>query len=123
MSGGILGPSRGPAKRWWRVAEADAFLPALDRLFDSFEAAVAGHGRHPGRGGDPRILAHGVVGVLVEHGVVVRDLGQRLVDFPARAADGREVLLCRIGTEPRIGWWHEPSSGFAGRRSLDDPPW
>lgn len=106
------------------MSDAESFLPALDRLLDSVDAATSRRARRPGHGADPRVLAHGVVLVLAEHGVVVRDLSRRLVDFPARAGDGREVLLCRIGSEPRIGWWHEPSDGFAGRRSLDDdPPW
>jgi hypothetical protein len=105
------------------VADADAFLPALDRLFDSVEEGIE---RHRGQvaGADPRLLLHGLVTVLGEQGVVVRDLQRRLVDFPGRGPNGEVVLWCRVENEPRIEWWHEPETGFAGRRSLaDDPPW
>jgi hypothetical protein len=113
-----------PPRRSWRPADADAALPALDRLFDSVMAAVDRGRRTDGTGADPRVLLHGLVAVLDEDCVLVRDVERRLIDFPALAADGHEILLCRIGTEPSIAWWHDPESGFAGRRSLaDDPPW
>lgn len=116
-------PVPGPDRRSWDVADAEAFLPALDRLLDSVDEAV---GRAPDRvdGADPRLVLHGLIAVLNEEGVLVRDLERRLVDFPAFGPDGERVLLCRIGAEPRIEWWHDPESGFAGRRRLDDdPPW
>ena len=34
--------------------------------------------------------------------------------------DGREVYLCWEEGEPEIAFWHEPETGFAGRRPLAD---
>ena len=49
--------------------------------------------------------------------LVLRDADSGLIDFPSRR-DGREVFLCwRLG-EDRVGHWHGPDSGFAGRRPL-----
>jgi len=54
---------------------------------------------------------------LSEQGIVLRDPETGLVDFPTRR-DGREVFLCwRLGEE-RVGYWHGPEGGFAGRRPL-----
>src|SRR5262245_22480949 len=50
-----------------------------------------------------------------ELGVQVKDLDIGLCDFVARR-EGRDVLLCwRLG-EKRVGFWHELTTGFAGRR-------
>jgi hypothetical protein len=54
---------------------------------------------------------------LHELGVLVKDLDEGLVDFPA-LRDGEEVLLCwRLG-EDEIAFWHTLEDGFAGRRPL-----
>jgi len=51
-------------------------------------------------------------------GCEVKDLEMGLVDFPA-LRKGRPVYLCwRLG-EPRVGYWHELETGFAGRRPID----
>ena len=56
---------------------------------------------------------------LGELGVVVKDLDTGLVDFLA-LRDDRPIYLCwRLG-EPRIAWWHEIETGFAGRMPLDE---
>ena len=64
--------------------------------------------------------AAGVVSCVEELqalGVLVKDLDQGLVDFPARRGDD-EVLLCwRLG-EDEVGFWHGRDEGFAGRRPL-----
>ncbi|HEX6491219.1 MAG TPA: DUF2203 domain-containing protein [Gaiellaceae bacterium] len=50
-------------------------------------------------------------------GVLVKDLDQGLVDFPARRGED-EVLLCwRLGEE-KVAFWHGRDDGFAGRRPL-----
>ena len=52
-------------------------------------------------------------------GVTLRDIQSGLVDFPALVS-GRQVWLCwRLG-EGEIEWWHELSTGIAGRRALAD---
>ena len=54
---------------------------------------------------------------LQELGLLVKDLDQGLVDFPALRGD-EEVLLCwRLG-EDEVGFWHGADEGFAGRKSL-----
>ena len=50
-------------------------------------------------------------------GIQIKDLDSGLLDFPAEI-DGGPALLCwRVG-EDRIGFWHSPEDGFAGRRPL-----
>jgi hypothetical protein len=52
-----------------------------------------------------------------ELGVTLREIETGLVDFPA-LVNGRQVWLCwRLG-EGDVGWWHELSDGFGGRRPL-----
>ena len=54
---------------------------------------------------------------LQELGVLVKDLDQGLVDFPALRG-GDEVLLCwRVG-EDAVAHWHGVEEGFAGRKPL-----
>jgi hypothetical protein len=53
-----------------------------------------------------------------EIGVVVKDLDQGLLDFPA-VLDGRTVLLCWKLGEKEIGFWHSTEEGFAGRKPVD----
>jgi hypothetical protein len=51
--------------------------------------------------------------------VTLRDIETGLVDFPALVS-GRQVWLCwRLG-EDDVAWWHELSTGIAGRRPLSD---
>lgn len=51
--------------------------------------------------------------------ITLRDIETGLVDFPALAS-GRPIWLCwRLG-EGDIGWWHEVTEGFSGRRALID---
>jgi hypothetical protein len=54
---------------------------------------------------------------IYEHGVVVKDLGAGLLDFPA-SRDGELVYLCWRMGEDRVAFWHTPASGFAGRQPL-----
>ena len=50
-------------------------------------------------------------------GVLVKDLDEGLVDFPALRG-GEEVLLCwRLG-EGEVAFWHSVEDGFAGRKPL-----
>jgi hypothetical protein len=52
-------------------------------------------------------------------GVLIKDLDQGLLDFPARLGD-EEVLLCwRLGEE-RVAYYHGIEEGFAGRKPLED---
>ncbi len=54
---------------------------------------------------------------VTDLGILVRDLGRGLVDFPSRR-EGREVYLCWLRGEERLDYWHETNVGFAGRQPL-----
>jgi len=57
------------------------------------------------------------VRTVLTQGVLIKDLDQGLIDFPAER-DGRVVMLCwRLGEES-ISYWHEYDGGFPGRRPL-----
>ena len=75
----------------------------VDRLQERIEAEAA------------EIVA--CVEALQALGVLVKDLDEGLVDFPALRGD-EEVLLCwRLG-EDEVAFWHSIEDGFAGRRPL-----
>ena len=50
--------------------------------------------------------------------VLIKDINQGLLDFPA-LKDGREVYLCWQYGEGEIAFWHEIEAGFAGRQAID----
>lgn len=50
-------------------------------------------------------------------GCEVKDPDAGLVDFCAER-EGQVVYLCWRKGEPRIGFWHTPEDGFAGRRPI-----
>ena len=54
---------------------------------------------------------------IAGRGIIVRDLGRGLVDFPSYR-EGREVHLCWLRGEERISYWHETDAGFGGRQRL-----
>jgi hypothetical protein len=120
-------------ERSFTVAEADAELDELRirlprlrdarrRLIESsrrIEEAVAADGG--GVAGGEWFRAQEVIRTevtyLAERGILLKDPETGLVDFPADR-EGRTVYLCwRLG-EDRVGWYHEVTSGFAGRRPL-----
>jgi hypothetical protein len=75
-------------------------------------------GGWPGRDAAGATIAlQRVVAELQAADIVVRDLVQGLVDFPA-VRDGEEIYLCWLVDEPEIEHWHELDAGFAGRRRL-----
>ena len=121
--------------RWWTVAEANAVLPRVTEAVTRAQAAAAGIGGRaaalsatsPGNGharpaGEEAAAFHDVVLELEEEGIVLRDVRQGLVDFPAQASNGRGYWLCWIVGEPEVAWWHWPEDGFAGRTPIVNPP-
>lgn len=54
---------------------------------------------------------------IVQRGILVRDVGRGLVDFPSVRA-GQEVYLCWLRGEPEIAFWHETNRGFDHRQPL-----
>ena len=53
-------------------------------------------------------------------GVEVKSREQGLLDFPTEV-DGVASYWCWQVGEPGIEWWHPRSTGFAGRRLIDEP--
>jgi hypothetical protein len=51
-------------------------------------------------------------------GVLVKDLGTGLLDFPA-LKDGQEIYLCWKYGEADIQFWHEIEAGYEGRQKID----
>ncbi|MGH2721992.1 MAG: DUF2203 domain-containing protein [Actinomycetota bacterium] len=113
--------------------EANALLPELTDVLIALREAyadVAGHAEAvrsstPGNGGsahaqawaDSRRSLDGKLAWLRSRGIQLKDLERGLVDFPS-VRDGRPVLLCWLLGEPSVDFWHELSTGFAGRRPL-----
>jgi len=55
---------------------------------------------------------------LYELGIQIKDYSRGLIDFPS-VRNGQVILLCwQLGEGERIEWWHEPETGFAGRKPL-----
>ena len=81
---------------------------------------IRGNGHAPG--GEEVSELQRAIEELTGEGIVLRDIDNGLVDFPARTASGRLYLLCWLVDEPEVAWWHWPDTGFAGRRPLSDPP-
>ncbi len=121
-------------ERWWTVAEANA---ALDRVGGTVEAArrAAQRVRQETAGAGQRIRSNGhgslpvdltpiqtAIDELAADGIVLRDVDQGLIDFPARTAAGRAYWLCWVVGEPEVAWWHWPEDGFAGRAPIADLP-
>jgi hypothetical protein len=129
----VIDPDDPP--RWWTVEEANAVLGDVAAAVARAQAAAAGiseragavaavaptngHGR-PASGATAAF--HDVVAELERDGIVLRDVRQGLVDFPARAPSGRGYWLCWLVGEPEVAWWHWPEDGFAGRTPLAEPP-
>jgi hypothetical protein len=124
-------------ERHYSLEEATALLPRVRELLATLRRARAQLGDAEARaaleeagqangGGQPgKVVSEGFLELreamleFREREVVLRDLDRGLVDFPA-LRDGDEVYLCWEEGEPEIGFWHDPESGFGGRRPLDD---
>ena len=122
-------------ERHWTVREANAALsylgPRIDELrgfldqVNSSEAVdgLARAAAEAGGGWPGAVAADAAVRLdmglreLQALDIVVRDLEQGLIDFPA-LKDGEEIYLCWLREEPSVTHYHHPESGFAGRRPL-----
>ena len=58
-----------------------------------------------------------VVREISQRGIIVRDIGRLLVDFPS-LREGREIYLCWVRGELEIGFWHETDTGFSNRQPI-----
>ncbi len=126
--------------RTWTLEEATAALPQVRELVRRARTLAARAKRSSPRtllnggastnGHGPSRVGPGVEGAelratveeLEALGIVVRDPGRGLIDFPARSPTGRDYLLCWLEGEDAIEWWHWLDAGFAGRTPLTQPP-
>ena len=110
--------------RSWTVDEARAYLPRLRELVGLIDAALV-PGPEPGTRALPAGSEHAEAAIAELHsgGIVLRQLGVGLVDFPWHGPDGEIRLLCYRLDEPDLLWWHRPEDGFAGRRPIADITW
>ncbi len=110
--------------RYWAVDEARDYLPRLRHLVEVVRRAAAlatvartnGHGRAPDE--DPRAA----LAELEAGDIIVRNVGNGLVDFHALGDDGVVYHLCYRLDEADLQWWHLPEEGFAGRKPLPRHP-
>jgi hypothetical protein len=129
--------------RYFTREQANALLPAVQALAErmvahrarlgeahhrlcGFMATISGNGggsKPPDLADAHEAVEREATGVarcaeaIQELGGLVKDVGEGLVDFPARR-EGEEVLLCwRLG-EGEITHWHGLEEGFAGRKPL-----
>ncbi len=130
--------------RFYTVAQANAQLPELTRLLKAMQVQgqqLAGlQGRvalrkqkiksngHHNPAEDAMVeqasraleeaLQNGIR-QLAELNIELKDLERGLIDFPAMR-EGEEVFLCWELGEPEVNYWHETTTGYAGRKPLDD---
>jgi hypothetical protein len=120
------------------VAEAEALIPRLEKIFEAV-AELAARAElkaedlrrlEDAGDADPAAAAieraqiqfiaqsiNGQLKKIVELGAVPKGIEPALVDFPARV-DGRDVYLCwRLG-EKGLSHYHGTDEGFANRRPL-----
>jgi hypothetical protein len=130
--------------RYYTLSEANEMLPQLSQLIELMQAQrrqldllqgrskvvaqkTRGNGNH--NPGEDVALAQATKQVeealeaaikqLQDWDIELKDLQTGLIDFPA-LREGRVVYLCWQLGEPEIAYWHETSTGFAGRQPLDD---
>ena len=116
----------------WLQERFDAIAPMRDELVDRQEALLGLLRRRRSNGHSSSeeeiAAAEGVVTRLTrqlqdavkeitDRGILVRDVGRGLVDFPSDR-ENETVYLCWLRGEPSIDWWHPTNTGFAGRRPL-----
>jgi hypothetical protein len=128
------------SSRRYSIEEANALIPQVRavilqlaveqrRLGDAHEAL---HHRLEGNG-DPATAVQadrferessriedemqGLIKLLADMGVQLRDIEMGLVDFPAER-DGREVWLCWRLADPAVAFWHGTDEGYTSRK-----PW
>lgn len=119
--------------RLYSASEANAVLPEVIPLLEAVRRAAATmESLHedvmssvPTNGGGAVHTAFiaasreqdDALGRLTELGIIVRDPATGLCDFPSER-EGEQIFLCFKLGEARIEFWHDTSSGYAGRQPL-----
>lgn len=123
-------------EKYFTLEEATALLPFVRETFAQIEQVQTELARRApeisrvleaadGNGGGQKASAYletvvvlrDLVRKLTDRGILVKNIGAGLVDFP-HLRDGREVFLCYKVGEEGIAFWHEMDAGFAGRQSI-----
>ena len=106
------------SERLLRIRDALGELLAPDSTRALEQIDTDRGGGYPGRAAAGATLTLvAAAGQLQAVDVVLRDPASGLIDFPS-IRDGEEVYLCWRPGEERVGWWHEPDAGLAGRQPL-----
>lgn len=120
--------------RLFTLDEANALLdrlrPLIDELWEKrralaialLEDDVRVGGSRPARGSGAGVSERKdeIVRLIerIEHiGCIVKDIDLGLIDFPSTRGR-RTIYLCWKAGEPKIAYWHDLDSGFAGRKPL-----
>jgi hypothetical protein len=120
-----LGEARGLLPRLRKLlgslsVEREALVSMRDEINRAREKSEFGGGTPVGPSYLSRLMAFSEIVQQIESlGVLVKDFGTGLVDFP-HELNGRIVYLCWKPDEDEIGWWHEIDTGFAGRHPLGE---
>lgn len=98
--------------------EAEAILPKVVPYLEDLQRRKDAFDRNPTEPVAQEIRA--LVRSIGAMGVEVKDLDVGLIDFPSLHR-GRPIYLCwKLGEGDRIAWWHEPQTGYAGRRPIKE---
>ena len=124
--------------KYFTVAEAEALIPELERLYeaitelaakaemkaDSIRALAQDEQRNVSQLAIEKSQLQFLANAMNERFQKIADLGAlpkgldpALVDFPSRL-DGREIYLCWKLGDKRLTHYHGVDEGFAGRKTL-----
>ena len=122
--------------KYFSVEEANAFIPKLlidipriqdlmKRLLNDFPDVRKAREKAQQNGGSLQgadyincvLMINSLTEELESKGCVLKGIEHGLIDFPS-LRDGKEVYLCWKNPEPRIEYWHDIQSGFAGRQRI-----
>src|SRR5687768_8332956 len=118
--------------RRFTIDEVRAVLPALQAHVEQLVAlradlaeagsALADGGQPPG--GLPQVKAlearlQESIDWFADRGIQVKGIAPVIVDFPGEV-NGDDVLLCWLEGETELAWYHPESTGFMGRRRLQE---
>jgi hypothetical protein len=126
-----------PRRKTFSVQEANCALPLVRRIvtdvveqYGQLQRLARRRERRGSRAGEDLIELEDkihntrdrlreLVDELAGIGVELKDLEAGLLDFPAKV-DGRDIYLCWKLGESAVGYWHDCSAGFAGRRPISE---
>jgi hypothetical protein len=122
--------------KYFSVEEANAFIPKLlidipriqdlmKRLVNDFPDVRKAREKAQQNGGSLQgadyincvLMINSLTEELESKGCILKGIEHGLIDFPS-LRDGKEVYLCWKNPEPRIEYWHDIQSGFAGRQRI-----